>query len=97
MKQMNCNDTNLSVITAQQLVTLITNLKAMKYVLGLLFRVKSLALLEKIDAHKINSLKLEPKSKEMLLYMLVLIKLNNRTLEAKDILATQLKGKYSRE
>lgn len=29
--------------------------------------------------------------------MLVLIKLNHQTLEAKDILAIKLKGKYSKE
>ena len=69
----------------------------MKYVLGLLFRVKSLTLLEKIDVHKINTSKLDTSYKDILLYMLVLIKLNHRNLEAKYILATSLKGKYSKE
>lgn len=59
MKEMRSNDANLSVITAHQLYMMIRSTEDMRYVLDLLFRVKSLALLERINVHKIDTAKLD--------------------------------------
>lgn len=97
MKEMTRNDANLSVITAHQLFTLISNQEHMTYVLTSLFRIKSLVVLERIDAHTIDTAKLDADQKDMLMFMLVLVKLQDHASEAKDILATQLNNKYSRD
>ena len=72
----------LSVLHAREIKKIITNLKEMKFVFELLFKVASLHQLQVLNVSKTNISHLTVQQQEIFLYIVALIKLESRKDEA---------------
>jgi hypothetical protein len=77
---------SLSLLQAREISKIVTDLKEMKFVLGVMFKVPSLYQLQALNVLKTNISHLTVEQQEIFLYIVALVKFESRKAEAEDIL-----------